>query len=130
MHSEGILSGELKHGPLALIDDTMPVMMIVVKDHTYEKCLNAVQQVTARNVSHLKLSFETLQLFAFQGKPVFICEEDLTKDLSRFGDKILSIPPIVDCLKGILTVIPLQLMSFHLATLKGLNVSHFVRSTI
>ena len=51
MHSEGILSGELKHGPLALIDDTMPVMMIVVKDHTYEKCLNAVQQVTARNVS-------------------------------------------------------------------------------
>ena len=50
MHSEGILSGELKHGPLALIDDTMPVMMIVVKDHTYEKCL-AVQQVTARNVS-------------------------------------------------------------------------------
>jgi len=105
MHSEGILSGELKHGPLALIDDTMPVMMIVVKDHTYEKCLNAVQQVTARN-----------------GKPVFICEEDLTKDLSRFGDKILSIPPIVDCLKGILTVIPLQLMSFHLATLKGLNV--------
>ena len=122
MHSEGILSGELKHGPLALIDDTMPVMMIVVKDHTYEKCLNAVQQVTARNVSHINLSLP--HNFKFQGKPVFICEEDLTKDLSRFGDKILSIPPIVDCLKGILTVIPLQLMSFHLATLRGLNVSH------
>ena len=123
MHSEGILSGELKHGPLALIDDTMPVMMIVVKDHTYEKCLNAVQQVTARNVSDINLSFP--HTFKFQRKPVFICEEDLTKDLSRFGDKILSIPPIVDCLKGILTVIPLQLMSFHLATLRGLNVSHY-----
>ena len=51
MHSEGILAGELKHGPLALIDAEMPIIMVVVKDHTYEKCLNAVQQVTARSVS-------------------------------------------------------------------------------
>lgn len=51
MHSEGILSGELKHGPLALIDEEMPIIMVVVNDHTYDKCLNAVQQVTARSVS-------------------------------------------------------------------------------
>ena len=51
MHSEGILSGELKHGPLALIDEEMPIIMVLVKDHTYEKCLNAVQQVAARSVS-------------------------------------------------------------------------------
>jgi len=50
MHSEGILSGELKHGPLALIDENMPIIMVAVKDHTYEKCLNAVQQVSARAV--------------------------------------------------------------------------------
>lgn len=106
MHSEGILSGELKHGPLALIDEEMPIIMVVVNDHTYEKCLNAVQQVTARS-----------------GKPIILCEEGMAKDLKRFsGDRVLEVPSIVDCLKGILTVIPLQLMSYHLATLKGLNV--------
>ena len=50
MHSEGILAGELKHGPLALIDNEMPIIMVVANDHTYEKCLSAVQQVTARSV--------------------------------------------------------------------------------
>jgi len=105
MHSEGILAGELKHGPLALIDAEMPIIMVVVKDHTYEKCLNAVQQVTARS-----------------GRPIILCEEGMEKDLERFGSKIIKIPTIVDCLKGILTVIPLQLMSYHLATLRGLNV--------
>lgn len=49
----------------------------------------------------------------------------MSKDLSRFGTRILEVPPIVDCLKGVLTVIPLQLMSYHLATLRGLNVSSF-----
>ena len=56
MHSEGILSGELKHGPLALIDENMPIIMVAVKDHTYEKCLNAVQQVSARAVRSKRLS--------------------------------------------------------------------------
>ena len=51
MHSEGILLGELKHGPLALIDEDMPIIMVIVKDHTYEKSFNAVQQVAARSVS-------------------------------------------------------------------------------
>ena len=50
MHSEGILAGELKHGPLALVDKMMPVIMIVVKDPTYVKCQNALQQVVARQV--------------------------------------------------------------------------------
>ena len=46
MHSEGILSGELKHGPLALVDENMPCVIVVVKDNTYTKCHNALQQVT------------------------------------------------------------------------------------
>ena len=45
MHSEGILSGELKHGPLALVDENMPCVLVVLKDKTYEKCHNALQQV-------------------------------------------------------------------------------------
>lgn len=50
MHSEGILAGELKHGPLALIDKEMPVIMIIMRDACYSKCQNALQQVTARSV--------------------------------------------------------------------------------
>lgn len=50
MHSEGILAGELKHGPLALVDKDMPVIMIIMKDSCYIKCQNALQQVTARSV--------------------------------------------------------------------------------
>lgn len=52
MHSEGILAGELKHGPLALIDKDMPVIMIIMKDACYTKCQNALQQVTARSVGN------------------------------------------------------------------------------
>ena len=51
MHSEGILAGELKHGPLALIDKHMPVIMIIMRDACYTKCHNALQQVTARQVT-------------------------------------------------------------------------------
>lgn len=52
MHSEGILAGELKHGPLALVDKEMPVIMIIMRDACYNKCQNALQQVTARSVRH------------------------------------------------------------------------------
>jgi glucosamine--fructose-6-phosphate aminotransferase (isomerizing) len=104
LHSEGIMSGELKHGPLALIDHTMPIIMIVMRDRVYSKCQNALQQVVARH-----------------GQPILLCEADDVESKS-FTDKHLDIPHTVDCLTGILTVIPLQLMSFHIARLKGLDV--------
>lgn len=53
MHSEGILAGELKHGPLALVDKLMPVIMIIMRDNTYTKCQNALQQVVARQVQYV-----------------------------------------------------------------------------
>lgn len=56
MHSEGILAGELKHGPLALVDNLMPVIMIIMRDHTYTKCQNALQQVVARQVRAVSFS--------------------------------------------------------------------------
>lgn len=69
MHSEGILAGELKHGPLALIDKQMPVIMVIMKDPCFAKCQNALQQVTARQVRALSwagapslLSSSTLRL--------------------------------------------------------------------
>ncbi|XP_058801287.1 glutamine--fructose-6-phosphate aminotransferase [isomerizing] 2-like isoform X2 [Phymastichus coffea] len=104
MHSEGIMAGELKHGPLALVDGSMPVIMIVMRDPVYTKCMNALQQVTARD-----------------GRPILICEED-DKETMSFASKVLEIPKTVDCLQGILTVIPMQLLSFHIAVLRGCNV--------
>lgn len=54
MHSEGIMAGELKHGPLALIDATMPIVMILMRDPVYVKCMNALQQVCFK-ICHEKL---------------------------------------------------------------------------
>ena len=70
MHSEGILAGELKHGPLALVDKLMPVIMIIMRDHTYAKCQNALQQVIARQVSTCK-SLQCIRNVAFNIKAVY-----------------------------------------------------------
>lgn len=104
MHSEGIMAGELKHGPLALVDDKMPIVMIIMRDPVYVKCINALQQVTAR-----------------EGRPILICEEGDTETMA-FGSNTLEVPRTVDCLQGILTVIPMQLLSYHIAVLRGCNV--------
>lgn len=63
MHSEGIMAGELKHGPLALIDKHMPVIMVIMKDACYQKCQNALQQVTARQVTIIACILKYVQLF-------------------------------------------------------------------
>uniref|UniRef100_A0AAY4BSQ8 glutamine--fructose-6-phosphate transaminase (isomerizing) n=1 Tax=Denticeps clupeoides TaxID=299321 RepID=A0AAY4BSQ8_9TELE len=112
MHSEGILAGELKHGPLALVDKLMPVIMIIMRDHTYTKCQNALQQVVAR-----------------QGRPIVICDKDDYETINN-SSRTIKVPHCVDCLQGILSVIPLQLLSFHLAVLRGFDVSTTPRSSL
>ncbi|XP_072138643.1 glutamine--fructose-6-phosphate aminotransferase [isomerizing] 1-like isoform X2 [Mobula birostris] len=104
MHSEGILAGELKHGPLALVDNRMPVIMIVMRDPTFTKCQNALQQVVAR-----------------QGQPILICEKG-DEETVKNAYRAIRVPHTVDCLQGILSVIPLQLLAFHLAVLRGYDV--------
>ncbi|KAM5172511.1 glutamine--fructose-6-phosphate aminotransferase [isomerizing] 1 isoform 1-T1 [Mantella aurantiaca] len=104
MHSEGILAGELKHGPLALVDKLMPVIMIIMRDHAYTKCQNALQQVVAR-----------------QGRPVVICDKEDSETINTIK-RTIKVPHTVDCLQGILSVIPLQLLAFHLAVLRGYDV--------
>ncbi|ELW66871.1 Mitogen-activated protein kinase 9 [Tupaia chinensis] len=101
MHSEGILAGELKHGPLALVDKQMPVIMVIMKDPCFTKCQNALQQVTAR-----------------QGRPIILCSKDDTES-SKLAYRAIELPRTVDCLQGVLSVVPLQLLSFHLAVLRG-----------
>uniref|UniRef100_A0A8C1T983 glutamine--fructose-6-phosphate transaminase (isomerizing) n=1 Tax=Cyprinus carpio TaxID=7962 RepID=A0A8C1T983_CYPCA len=113
MHSEGILAGELKHGPLALVDKLMPVIMIITRDHTYTKCQNALQQVVAR-----------------QGRPIVICDKEDNETINN-SSRTIKVPHCVDCLQGILSVIPLQLLSFHLAVLRGFDViSRMPRNTL
>lgn len=104
MHSEGIQAGELKHGPLALVDSTVPIIMIIMRDHVFTKCMNALQQVTAR-----------------EGRPIIICEEG-DEETAKWSHHVLEVPRSVDALQGILTVIPMQMLSYHLAVLRGCNV--------
>ncbi|CAF3003111.1 unnamed protein product [Rotaria socialis] len=104
MHSEGILAGELKHGPLAMVDHAMPIVMIIMDDPVKTKCMNAFSQVQARG-----------------GQPVLICNED-DEELIKLVHRHIAIPRTVDCLQGILCVVPLQLLSFHIAVLRGYDV--------
>ncbi|KDQ58547.1 hypothetical protein JAAARDRAFT_34365 [Jaapia argillacea MUCL 33604] len=103
MHSEGILAGELKHGPLALIDENMPVIIIMTRDSLYPKVQSAFAQITAR-----------------RAQPIVLCDEDddsISKDA-----KTIRVPATVDCLQGLLNVVPLQLLSYHLAVQNGFDV--------
>jgi len=106
IHSEGIHSGELKHGPLALIDDEILIIMIILRDGIYDKCVNAIEQVKARG-----------------GKPIVVCNEDdkVTKSMAY---KAIVIPRTSDCLSGILAIIPFQLLAMHLALLRGNSVDN------
>ncbi|ODQ67178.1 isomerising glucosamine-fructose-6-phosphate aminotransferase [Nadsonia fulvescens var. elongata DSM 6958] len=102
MHSEGVLAGELKHGVLALVDENLPIIALATRDSLFPKVISAIEQVTARS-----------------GKPIVICNKGDFKDHDL---QTLEVPATVDCLQGLLNVIPLQLASYHLAVMKGFNV--------
>ncbi|QIW99931.1 hypothetical protein AMS68_005449 [Peltaster fructicola] len=104
LHCEAVMSGELKHGVLALVDENLPIVMILTRDGLFAKSLNAYQQVIAR-----------------KGRPIVICNTD---DKEFPGDKTvrIEVPSTVDVLQGLLNVIPLQLMAYWLAVAEGLNV--------
>ncbi|TLD28717.1 hypothetical protein PspLS_03995 [Pyricularia sp. CBS 133598] len=104
LHCEAVMSGELKHGVLALVDENLPIIMILTRDNIFKKSLNAYQQVVARG-----------------GKPIVICNPADEEFGANDAEKI-EIPKTVDCLQGILNVIPLQLISYWLAVMEGLNV--------
>lgn len=104
IHSEGILLGELKHGPLAMIDENMPIIIIATKDAVYTKVQNAVNQVLSRG-----------------GKPIVLCNTQ-DKVIAQMAHQTIEVPSTVDSLQAILNIIPLQLLSYHLAVLRGHNV--------
>ncbi|KAK3336263.1 hypothetical protein B0T19DRAFT_409020 [Cercophora scortea] len=104
LHCEAVMSGELKHGVLALVDENLPIIMILTRDDLFKKSLNAYQQVIARG-----------------GKPIVICNPGDEEFPNTQAEKI-EIPKTVDVLQGILNVIPLQLIAYWLAVMEGLNV--------
>lgn len=108
MHSEGILAGELKHGVLALVDENLPIIAFGTRDSLFPKVVSSIEQVTAR-----------------KGRPIIICNEDdqVWKNKSKNSNLItLEVPLTVDCLQGLLNIIPLQLTSYWLAVNKGIDV--------
>ncbi len=97
------MSGELKHGPLALIDDSMPIVFIATKDKLYDKVKSGFEQVIAR-----------------KGQPIVICNEGDVSIPERFLK--ISVPQTEDCLQGVLNIIPMQLLAYHVAVLRGFDV--------
>ncbi len=104
IHAEGYPAAEMKHGPIALIDENMPVVFIAIKDKSHEKIVSNIQEVKAR-----------------KGKIIAVVSEgdDIIKKLT---DHVIEIPQTMDFLSPLTTVIPLQLLSYHVATMRGCNV--------
>ncbi|KAJ4396724.1 glutamine--fructose-6-phosphate transaminase (isomerizing) [Gnomoniopsis smithogilvyi] len=105
LHCEAVMSGELKHGVLALVDENLPIIMILTRDDIFTKSLNAYQQVVSRG-----------------GKPIVICNTGDEEFQGSEQAQTIEIPKTVDVLQGILNVIPLQLIAYWLAVMEGLNV--------
>ncbi len=104
IHAEGYPAGEMKHGPIALIDDHMPVMIIAIRDRVYEKIMGNVEEVKARNGIVLALGT--------QGDA----------HLAEKADHVIYVPPLPELLSPVVTVIPLQLFAYHMAVRRGCDV--------
>ncbi len=104
IHAEGYPAAEMKHGPIALIDENMPVVFVAPKDNIYDKIISNIEEVRAR-----------------KGKIIVVTTEDDNK-MDMLADYVIKIPATLDFLMPILTVIPLQLLAYHIAVLKGLDV--------
>jgi len=104
IHAEGYPAAEMKHGPIALIDENMPVVFIAVKDEVYQKVISNIQEVKAR-----------------KGKIIAIATEG-DEDIKKYADHVLYVPQTRKIVSPLLTVIPLQLLAYHIAVLRGCNV--------
>jgi glucosamine--fructose-6-phosphate aminotransferase (isomerizing) len=104
IHAEGYPAAEMKHGPIALIDEEMPVVFIATKDSSYEKVVSNIQEVKAR-----------------KGRVISVVTEgdDLIPKMSEF---VIEVPNVQEALIPMVSVIPLQLLSYHIAVMRGCNV--------
>lgn len=104
IHAEGYPAAEMKHGPIALIDSDMPVVVIATHNAMYEKVLSNIQEVKAR-----------------KGKVIaIVSKDDIT--ISRIADEVIEMPSTLECLEPLLATIPLQLLAYHIAVCRGKDV--------
>ncbi|NTU96290.1 MAG: glutamine--fructose-6-phosphate transaminase (isomerizing) [Chlorobiaceae bacterium] len=104
IHAEGYPAAEMKHGPIALIDEDMPVIFIATRDSTYSKILSNIEEVRSR-----------------KGRVIAIASEG-DQEVGHLAEHVIYIPQASGPITPLLTVIPLQLLAYHIATLRGCNV--------
>jgi glutamine---fructose-6-phosphate transaminase (isomerizing) len=104
IHAEGHAAGEMKHGPIALIDENMPVVALVPRDSTYERMMGNLQEVRARD-----------------GRVIAICHPG-DHEVSQMAHAAVTVPPAPDLVAPLVSAVPLQLFAYHVAALRGLDV--------
>jgi len=104
IHAEGYAAGEMKHGPLALVDERMPVVCIALRDSVYKKMISNIQEVKAR-----------------KGKVIAIATQG-DEEIKKYADHCIFIPPIREQFSPILAALPLQLLAYHIAIKRGCHV--------
>lgn len=104
IHAEGYPAAEMKHGPIALIDSDMPVVVIAPHDEMYQKVLSNIQEIKAR-----------------KGKVIALVSKG-DDTISKIADEMIEIPQTLECLEPLVASIPLQLLAYHIAVCKGKNV--------
>ena len=104
IHAEGYPAAEMKHGPIALIDSDMPVVVIATHNAMYEKVLSNIQEIKAR-----------------QGRVIALVSKG-DDTISKIADEVIELPDVIECLEPLVATIPLQLLAYHVAVCKGKNV--------
>ncbi|MBQ8673694.1 MAG: glutamine--fructose-6-phosphate transaminase (isomerizing) [Bacteroides sp.] len=104
IHAEGYPAAEMKHGPIALVDAEMPVVVIATQNGLYEKVLSNIQEIKARKGRVIAL----------------VTKGDDT--ISRLADHCIELPPVMECLEPLVTTVPLQLLAYHIAVCRGMDV--------
>jgi len=104
IHAEGYPAAEMKHGPIALIDSDMPVVVIATHNAMYEKVLSNIQEIKAR-----------------QGRVIALVSKG-DDVISKIADEVIELPDVQECLEPLVATIPLQLLAYHVAVCKGKNV--------
>jgi glucosamine--fructose-6-phosphate aminotransferase (isomerizing) len=104
IHAEGYPAAEMKHGPIALIDDDMPVVVLAPRDAVYKKVVSNIEEVKARH-----------------GRIIAVVSDDAAEIQDKV-DYMIKVPQTIPCLLPILTTIPLQLLAYHMAVLRGCDV--------
>ncbi len=104
IHAEGYPAAEMKHGPIALIDENMPVFILAIKDSSYQKIVSNIQEVKSR-----------------KGKVIAIVTKG-DNVITELADYVIEVPKVIEELAPLLTVVPLQLLSYHVAVMRGCDV--------